>query len=104
MEGSVRQVRLATNYVGGNLGQFKFRVRYKEPNGKVRSKLVVSNSHKRASKVGKGRVLEVCKVSQNYLDGVGEYNTMPERLMKEFELEKKKNGLQSNKEVVCNVR
>lgn len=56
-----------------------FRVRYKDNFG-IRSRLVIGKSPRKAP----GRVLKINKVSLEEVFHVGEYNRMPENLMKEF--------------------
>ena len=61
-----------------------FRIRYRSDLG-PKSKLVICNDSKKAKRLFEGgRVLRINKISQEELFHVGEYNQLPETLMKEF--------------------
>ncbi len=69
------------------------RVRYKDNLG-ARSKLMfIGGKNKKIKSKGK-KLLRIQKVSQQELHHVGEFNDMPERLMKEFR-RNEKNGCRS---------
>lgn len=68
------------------------RVRFKDDKG-VKSKLVFTNGKKKKMKSKGQKFLRVQKVSKEELYHVGEFNDLPERLMKEF-IQSKKNGHQ----------
>jgi len=61
-----------------------FRIRYRSDLG-PKSKLVICNDSRKAKRLFEGgRVLRIGKISQEELFHVGEYNQLPETLMKEF--------------------
>ena len=66
------------------------RVRYKDDEG-ARSKLMFVGGKNRKVKTKGKKFLRMQKVSKEELQHVGEFNDMPERLMKEF-AQNKKNG------------
>ena len=69
--------------MGRNANKKVLRIRYKVKNG-TRCRLVLANNHKSAKSFVGGRVLKIGKVSLEELFHVGEYNNLPEKLMKEF--------------------
>jgi len=77
--------------MGKNRRNLTLRVRFKNDLG-IKSKLVVGKGKKKAKGFGASKILRVEKVSKNELYHMGEYNDMPQRLMKEFKNGKNGNG------------
>lgn len=77
--------------MGKNKRNITLRVRYRD-GFNIRSRLVVGGNKRAAKGFNKGKVLRVEKVSKNELYHMGEFNDMPNRLMREFEGNGKKYG------------
>lgn len=61
-----------------------FSVRYREKDGSVKSRLMFAPKLKKGKVTSNGKVLSVKKVSRESMLKVGEYNDLPEKLMREF--------------------
>ena len=68
----------------GNGHKKVLKIRYRDEFG-IKTRLVLGNNHKSLKATfGRGKVLRIGKVSQEEMYKVGEFNKLPEKLMKEF--------------------
>ena len=74
--------------MGRNSKRLVLKVRYtdgKKPDKMFGTRFVLTNNHRNV-RGGRGKILQAKKVSWEELFGVGEYNPLPEKLMKEFNI------------------
>ena len=66
------------------------RIRFKDSEGVPKTSLVLNSSPKNARRnFGAGRVLKIGKMKPEQIHKVGEFNPLPESLMKEFAQERR---------------